>query len=215
MSRPVTVEDTTPDEDHQHNEPDYDGRARKRPPGASSTVRAIYALLVEHPEGVTVSDLQELMAPDWTANVCFPAYEQHLKDARMREANASPSLISPAHPKFIDKARYWWIGTRLQSMKSVNSARREGTGRDAVWFKGDREEAPREIVNCEAGKVHLQEMDIDRSARSLRDQVNREKIKEACRDAQKKRVKRSHLTQGDIAAWALVDMVEDWLAGRL
>ena len=156
----------------------YDGKARKRPPGASPTVRAIYALLVAHPEGMTVAAIHDAMRETWRATDAYRAYEQHLKKRRQRVvARASTTTISDyGTPQFNSPAQRWWIVGCLARMQRDQTARRKGTGKGAVGFSGER--APRERLNCPVD-VHLRPMNIQAEQLRVDDQVRRERVKVA------------------------------------
>lgn len=161
----------------------YNGRTRKRPPGASPCVRAIYTLLVAHPEGMTVSAIHDAMRETWRATDAYRAYDQYLKRQRLISlAKTTAKEIRKSRiPEyetvvFKERARHWWIQTRLTNMKDSKTARREGTGKRAVWFAGER--TPREILNCPVD-IHLRPMNIQAEQRRADDQVRREKVKAA------------------------------------
>jgi len=214
-----------PDPEEITDDPDlvYDGRARKRPPGASPTVRAIYALLVTHPEGMTVSAIHDALRETWRATDAYRAYEQWLIKQRAYDKShrinstegkrrASVELI-PTYgtPKFTEHAQRWWIRSRLGSMKSSRTARREGTGKGAVYFAGER--SPREMVNCPVD-VHLRPMDIAGSQRYADDYLRREKVKAVLLAALQDRGKKGRVKEATGLAYEAVQAAFDYLSGR-
>jgi hypothetical protein len=109
----------------------YDGRQRRRPPGASDFVQELYMLLAEHPAGMTIDDLHSALRDGWAATDAYRAYLNRLK--------VVPQASPPAYGsgEFKRRAQRWWISNRLTEMRRAGTARREG-GR---WFTGER--APR------------------------------------------------------------------------
>lgn len=116
----------------------YDGRARKRPPGASEMVQRIYLLLSEHPDGMTLDDLHAEMREGWLDTDAYRAYEQHrqyrahyyLKAKAVRpekitkrKAKAIPEYGSD---EFKRQAQRWWISGRLDKMQRFKTVRRDG-----------------------------------------------------------------------------------------
>lgn len=193
----------------------YDGKARKRPPGASPTVRAIYALLVSHPEGMTVAAIHDALRETWRATDAYRAYEQNLKRSRavlLATRSANKTVIPEyGHPKFMECARAWWIRSRLTNMKEARTARREGTGKEAVWFAGER--APREMVNCPV-EVHLRPMDIAGAQRHSDDYLRREKVKAVLLAALQGRGEKGRVKEATGLAYEAVQAAFDYLSGR-
>ena len=197
----------------------YSGRTRKRPPGASSMVQQIYIILKAHPEGRTMAELQAELSLTWRDNDAYRAYEQQLKKRRdgnvVRRSTPSPKfthITEYGTVVFIAAAQRWWVMTRLHSMQRSNTARREGSGKNAVWYAGER--APLAIAECSV-EVHLKEMDVGRAARQLKEQVQREQVKGILFDAIQAKGKRGHITQANEMAHAAVQTAYDYFTGRM
>jgi hypothetical protein len=109
----------------------YDGRQRRRPPGASDFAQELYMLLAEHPAGMTMDDLHGALREGWAATDAYRAYQNRLK--------AVPQASPPAYgsDEFKRRAQRWWISKRLSEMRRSGTARSE----DGRWFTGER--APR------------------------------------------------------------------------
>jgi len=155
------------------------------------------------------------MREGWVETDAYRAYDQELKKARKKAVldksrSLSKTIIGDyGTPTFIAAAQRWWIQTRLQSMSlkgndGRSTARREGTGKDARWFAGDRK--PREIVNCEANLVHLRPLNIQSEQRHAHDHLQRERVKAALFEAIPMAKGRSKQT---------IQMAYDYLSGRL
>ena len=190
----------------------YEGRTRKRPPGASPTVRRIYTLLVTHSEGLTVSEIHDAMREDWTATDAYRAYEQHRKRTQSLNNLARHSPI-PAYGTvvFQERARTWWIRSRLQGMKESRTAQREGIGKEVRWFAGER--APREMVECPVD-VHLRPMNIHDAQRHADEHVRRERVKAELLAVLQMRGKKGQAKEGMRLAYEAVQMAYDYLSGR-
>jgi hypothetical protein len=120
----------------------YDGRARKRPSGASHLTQRIYILLDEHPEGLTLDEIHGALAEGWLDTDYYRAYEQHLAKARKsRSEIPSGHAIGPrdayGSEKFRARAQRWAISGILKTMRHNRATRYDGHR----WFKGER--APR------------------------------------------------------------------------
>ncbi len=136
---------------------EYDGRARKRPPGASPTVRLIYGLLVDNIQGLTVSELHDHLREGWSATDAYRAYEKHLTHQRITVGKGSATVIGPyGSGSFREHAQRWWIWSKLRAMQQTRTARHEGRGKGSLWFAGKR--APKVMIACDL-KRHLQPYD--------------------------------------------------------
>jgi hypothetical protein len=101
----------------------YDGRARKRPPGAGTDVQEIYMLLAVHPEGMTLDEIHAEMRDGWMYTDAYRAYEKHLANDRAYSVTRKPSekpnrrpRLEYGSPQFKRRAQRWWIRTRLAAM---------------------------------------------------------------------------------------------------
>lgn len=113
----------------------YDGRARKRPPGASELVQRIYTLLTERPEGMTRDELHAELREGWLDTDAYRAYEHNLiRDRKSVDQRRSGPPISYGSDKFKARAQRWWIYRKLTDMESCGTARRvQGT---KLWQAG-------------------------------------------------------------------------------
>jgi hypothetical protein len=116
----------------------YDGRARKRPSGASDLTQRIYMLLHDHPAGMTLDDIHAEMAEGWLETDYYRAYAQHRQTENLTE-------VPYGSGSFKAKAQRWAISGVLSSMVRNRTARHEGRGRNSRWFKGER--APRITIH--------------------------------------------------------------------
>lgn len=145
----------------------YDGRARKRPAGASTLVQQIYVLLIQHPTGLTINDLHDRLRDGWMDTDAYRSYEKSVIKHRdtspyirrtklgVVQVKRSPKKVGDyGSAKFKEHAQHWWINVRLIRMGRMNTARREG----ARWFPGRR--APRVMVRCEKYGHHLVPMNV-------------------------------------------------------
>jgi hypothetical protein len=101
----------------------YDGRLRKRPPGANTTVQEIYMLLAEHPAGMTRDEIHAELADGWLATDAYRAYQNRL--AQQREQGGRPSA-EYGTDLFKARAQKWWISRALASMARKGTAHHEG-----------------------------------------------------------------------------------------
>jgi hypothetical protein len=120
----------------------YDGRARKRPPGANSTVIQIFDLLDAHPDGLTLEAICARLRAGFPTDA-YRAYEQNLKRRRQDDGGRSPrppsSGLLPLRleygtPAFKQRAERWWIQGVLKHMREAGTAER----RAALWYRVDR-----------------------------------------------------------------------------
>lgn len=124
----------------------YDGRARKRPSGASDLTQRIYMLLHDHPDGMTLDEIHAVMAEGWLETDYYRAYEQYLTKQRKSYSHAASRTRIKAEygsDDFKHRAQRWALASMLNSMRTAKrrNARREGDR----WFKGER--APRITVH--------------------------------------------------------------------
>lgn len=128
----------------------YDGRARKRPSGASDLMQRIFILLHDHPAGMTVDEIHAVLAEGWLETDYYRAYEQARQDYTV--AHRAPGKQYKPRPRppygsdeFKRRAQRWAIGKALNTMKrqrADGAAARLEAGR---WFKGER--APRITIH--------------------------------------------------------------------
>jgi hypothetical protein len=165
----------------------YDGRARKRPSGASDLTQRIYMALHDHPEGLTVDELHDLMREGWLETDYYRAYEQYLAKTRLYYQLRSPSRVKRANApepepygsgEFKRRAQRWAISKTLSTMRSKEqrTVRRDGDR----WYKGER--APR--ITVHENKPHYRTDDwaaerrdayrADTDARVRREQIRAE-----------------------------------------
>lgn len=161
----------------------YDGRARKRPPGANSTVIEIFDLLDEHPDGMTLEDLAAALRAGFPTDA-YRAYEKTLQRARNnRRGSEGPRLprslpplrLEYGTPLFKQRAERWWVAEALRKMAVHQTARKESDR----WFKGER--APLVYITCEAGHGHFVEYDSKKGRAEDEARVRRAHIREAAR----------------------------------
>lgn len=129
----------------------YAGRAKRRPPGASDFTQALYRLLHEHPNGMTVDEIHAVMREGWMDTDAYRAYAHHLESDRLKRAvksvnhGAHGSQIRPrtefGSPAFKAAAQRWAINASLATMRRLRTAQKKGEGHEARYFVGER--APR------------------------------------------------------------------------
>lgn len=153
---------TDPDDievDYRVDDLQYDGRALRRPLGAGELTQRIYAVLYDHPEGLTVDQLHAelLRRKPWGNTDTYRAYAKaqatkQRVNRRRRRRNETPedpsagiSFRRPGAPaleygteRFKRQAQRWEIQHRLGTMGRHGTARREGSGEATRWYKGDR-----------------------------------------------------------------------------
>jgi hypothetical protein len=161
----------------------YDGRARKRPPGANSTVIEIFDLLDTHSDGMTIEEIWKALRAGFPTDA-YRAYEGRLNHDRDKRASKggelARSVVAPLRlrygtPEFKAHAEHWWIQAKLKSMKESGTARREGD----LWLRGDR--APLIHITCEAGYGHLVEYDSKKGRAEDEARVRRAHLREEAR----------------------------------
>lgn len=160
----------------------YDGRARKRPPGANSTVIELFDLLDTHPDGVTLEEACSALRTGFPTDA-YRAYEQKLQRSRGRRVSGgqggSPPLpplrLEFGTPAFKRRAERWWVSDKLRGMK------RDGTARCAGdrWFRTDR--SPQVHITCEAGRGHWVAYDSKKGRAEDEARVRRAHIREEAR----------------------------------
>jgi hypothetical protein len=115
----------------------YDGRTRKRSPGASDLTQRIWLLLKDHPEGMTRDQIHaELRVAGWLDTDVYRSYQQELTYSRYHRSlekglvgDQMPSNLllndDQEHPinyleygseEFKLRAQLWWIRKKLQDM---------------------------------------------------------------------------------------------------
>lgn len=164
----------------------YDGRARKRPPGANSTVVEVYDLLDTHPDGITLEETIEALRAGFPTD----AYRSHWADlkrrrdkkkeaVRERGGSASglpfPTPLEYGSPEFKWRAERAWIQKTFKNMVDARTARKEGDR----WFKGER--APLIQIECEAGHRHMVPYDSKKGRAEDEARVQRAHIREEAR----------------------------------
>ena len=165
----------------------YDGRARKRPPGASDLTQRIYGLLSREPAGMTRDQVWEQLREGWLDTDAYRAYENQRRHARGKHVHKSTCerVVEPyGTDRFKASAQKWYIDARLRSMGQAGTARRDG-GR---WYATGKQ--PRAWVACDWRGGHLVPVDpaqqhahhhADTSERVHREQVKTE-LWEALKD---------------------------------
>lgn len=165
----------------------YDGRARKRPPGANSTVIDIFDLLDENPDGLTLDEICLRLRAGFPTDA-YRAYDETRKRAREREAKAralqggSPARVPWPRPMeygtqdFERAAERWWVRSTLRHMLDYGTARREN---DRL-YRGQR--APSVRIVCEAGVQHLVPYDSKKGREEDAARVKRAHLREAARE---------------------------------
>jgi len=164
----------------------YDGRARKRPPGANSTVIEIFDLLDTRPEGITLEEACACLRAGFPTDA-YRAYEQYLKTHRQRRKSLAadssrgqtlkppPPMRQFGAPDFKLAAERWWVQNSLKKMVESRTARRE----DDRWFRGER--APLVQIVCEAGHRHMVSYDSKKGRAEDEARVHRAHVREAAR----------------------------------
>lgn len=162
----------------------YDGRARKRPPGANSTVIEIFDLLDTHPDGMTADEIRSALQVGFPTDA-YRAYELKLERDRERRSGGvglqrsdrrpPPLRLKYGTPDFKLHAEHWWISEALGSMARWGTARRE----DGVWYRTDR--APIVYIVCEAGARHSVSYDSKKGRAEDEARVRRAHLREEAR----------------------------------
>jgi hypothetical protein len=110
----------------------YDGRLRKRPPGANTTVQEIYMLLAEHPGGMARDEIWAAMRDGWSATDAYRAYQNRIEQQRGPSADGEDGRTGgrPSAEYGTDlykaRAQKWWITKSLSNMARRGTARRDG-----------------------------------------------------------------------------------------
>jgi hypothetical protein len=155
----------------------YEGRARKRPSGASDLTQRIYILLHEHPDGMTRDGIWAVLREGWLETDYYRAYEQFLKG--YKEKRTPSKLKSRGRPRaeygsdlFKERAQKWAISKTLASMTYLGTALHRGD----YWHAG---RSPHVMVP----KTELHRVPMDASAQRSAHQadttahVRREQVK--------------------------------------
>lgn len=163
----------------------YDGRARKRPPGANSTVIEIFDLLDTHPDGMTIEEVVEALRLGFPTDA-YRAYESRLQNQRgggKRRTEGPPVRRLPplrlqyGTPEFKRHAEYWWVRNTLYDMAKARSGTALRIG--DKWYRGER--APLVQIVCEAGKRHMVPYDSKNGRAEDEARVRRANIREDAR----------------------------------
>ncbi len=150
----------------------YDGRARKRPSGASDLTQRIFMLLHDHPEGLTLDEIHGALREGWLETDYYRAYEQHVGIHRGPRSQQFGTL------EFKRRAQRWAIG---QVLKTMSKHRTDGVAARRVddrWFKGER--APRITVHESRPRYVTHDWAAERRAAyraDTADRVRREEFK--------------------------------------
>lgn len=161
----------------------YDGRARRRPPGANSTVIEIFDLLDTRPDGITIEELLVALRAGFPTDA-YRAYEQVLDRKRKKGASnggeLAPSSPEPLRlrygtPEFKAHAEHWWVTNKLKSMRECGTASRDGDR----WFRGER--SPLVQIVCEAGQRHMVAYDSKKGRAEDEARVRRAHVREDAR----------------------------------
>ena len=122
---------------------------------------------------MTVSEIHDQYRDGWLETDAFRAYENQLNSKRLRgpahesagplKHTSSKMLLIYGTPLFEAKAQRWWLQRKLLHMAGCNTARREGIGKDAHWYVGER--APLGMIGCEAVPkgYHIRPIDAARA----------------------------------------------------
>jgi hypothetical protein len=181
----------------------YDGRARKRPPGAGGLVQELYVFLYNHPEGITLDDAHEELRDGWLYTDDYRAYQQDLERQRhsIQRARKGPPPVVYGTEEFKRRAQRWAIRAALRSMVRHGTAHRK----DDRWYIGGRGPL---IATIRNGLVAL-----DPATRQAEEKVDRERhIRRETLRAEARQLaddKRNSLRMREFAR-----RVESYLAGR-
>jgi hypothetical protein len=136
----------------------YDGRARKRPPGAGTDVQEIYMLLAARPEGMTLDEIHAAMRDGWMYTDAYRAYEKYIVHDRAYSAHhrgyRGPNKrqrLEYGSPEFKRRAQRWWIRRKLDKM----AARSQTAIRDGDRFFAGKPPKVAEVTD----RLHLVELD--------------------------------------------------------
>ncbi len=131
----------------------YEGRARKRPPGASDLTQRIYRLLAEHPEGLTRDEIHEDLREGWMDTDAYRAYWRALEAQRTKTSERKRRLRSHASeakgsggnlrleygtPEFKAAAQRRAIVLVMRAMRRGRTIRSIDTQSPARYFIGER-----------------------------------------------------------------------------
>jgi hypothetical protein len=119
---------------------EYNGRERGARGVANTVTRKIYGLLYDNPQGMTSDQIHDALRDDWADTDTYRMYLRHIKDSRSRQGvtGTSNRALEYGTPDFMERARRYRIWVCLGHMLPNRTARREGRGKDAVYFAGER-----------------------------------------------------------------------------
>jgi hypothetical protein len=109
----------------------YNAKERTTTAYASRLVQVIYGLLYDNPQGMTAYQIHESLRNEWINSDTYRAYQEYRRRSKLKEMEYGTS-------KFMERAERWKIKGALNDMRSGRTARREGRGKDAVYFAGER-----------------------------------------------------------------------------
>jgi hypothetical protein len=189
----------------------YDGRRRKRPPGAGEFVQQLYMLLAGHPAGMTRDEIWAEMREGWLDTDAYRAYSNRIEQQRGPSAEPAHGRTGGRVPAeygtalFKERAQKWWISKTLASMARKGTARHDGDR----WLAA----RPPRIQNPKADPRRY--VPLDPAARqasnaaATRAQVAREEVKARVRaDLNAPRPARARLLE-------TLELVDAYLSGRL
>jgi hypothetical protein len=139
-------------------------------------VQRIYALLTEHPAGMTVDDLHAELRDGWLDTDAYRAYEQYRKQKVYSQKRSDYRPTSEyGSDEFKRRAQRWWIRGRLGSMQGAKTAiRAEGR-----WYATNK--VPRGWVPCVVRGGHLVPLNVQAKRAhdhaDTRQHVRREELK--------------------------------------
>jgi hypothetical protein len=189
----------------------YDGRLRKRPPGANTTVQEIYMLLAEHPAGMTRDEIHAEMRDGWSATDAYRAYLNRIEQQREPSADSAHARTGGRASAgygtdlYKERAQKWWISKTLANMARRGTARRDGDRWLAARAPRIRnpEADPRKYVRLDAAAQRSSD------AAATRAHVLREEVRARVRaDLRATRPTRARLLE-------TLGLVDAYLSGRL
>lgn len=161
----------------------YDGRARKRPPGANSTVIEIFDLLDASPDGLTISEIIDALRVGFPTDA-YRAYDKRLSgdrsDGRPPSDRPPPLRLKYGTPDFKRHAEHWWVRKTLGEMaRSKNGRQSTALCIGERWYRGER--SPLVQIVCEAGRRHMVPYDSKKGRAEDEARVRRAHLREEAR----------------------------------
>ena len=124
------------------------GRGQRHPAGARLLVQRLYILLVDSPQGLTLSQIHDDLREGWLDTAAYRQYKS--------------KCYQHGTPEFQERARRWYLRKSLGAMCHTGTARVQGEprSRNKLYLVGSR--PPRIMVNCEYNRRHTVPMDVDK-----------------------------------------------------